>query len=100
MSAGTQHKMIKTIWQHATGVPMLIAVLLLLMLTISLGTLAQAHMPLVVAQQIYFNSLVYWVGGWLPLPGGGLLLVYLAFSLTVQLARQPFSRASAGSWLT
>ena len=90
----------QALWRHATGVPVLIAVLVALMVTITLGTLAQAHMPLVVAQRVYFSSVYYWAGGWLPLPGGGVLLVYLAFSLTVQLVRQPLSRATAGSWLT
>lgn len=89
-----------TLWRHATGVPALIAVLLALIAMVSLGTLAQARMPLVVAQELYFHSLVFWAGGWLPLPGGGLLLIYLAFGLVVQMVRQPLTAASAGSWLT
>ncbi len=100
MTPPRYRNVLMTLWRHATGVPMVIAVLLALMVMISLGTIAQAHMPLVVAQQLYFNSLVFWAGGWLPLPGGGLLLMYLAFSLTVQMVRQPFSSSSAGSWLT
>ncbi|PIZ30179.1 MAG: hypothetical protein COY40_05210 [Alphaproteobacteria bacterium CG_4_10_14_0_8_um_filter_53_9] len=88
------------VWGFVTGVPAVIFTLLWLMVLITLGTLAQATMPLVQAQQLYFSGFVLWLGGIIPVPGMAMTLAFLAFNLAVQTFMQPLTSKTFGSWLT
>lgn len=66
---------------------------------ITLGTVAQTSLPLWQAQQIYFNNPIFWLGGFLPLPGLPIALGVMTASLILHLTTKPLTFLKLGSWL-
>lgn len=70
-----------------------------LMVLVTIGTLAQADMPLVAAMELYFRRPVVWLGGAVPVPGVPPVLAFISFGLLVQLGRTKLRRSTVGAWL-
>lgn len=90
--------MMRRVWDITTGVPAFLVALVWLMVLVTIGTVAQAEMPLVVAMEVYFRNVLVWLGP-LPVPGMPIVLGYLAFGLLVQLGKTTLRRSTLGSWL-
>lgn len=55
-----------------------------LMLVVTVGTVAQKYIGLYRAEQLFFSSWVFWLGGVLPLPGGLLLITLFGVALAAK----------------
>ena len=56
-----------------------------LMVLVVLGTLAQRDMGLFAAQQRYFSSYIIWLFGFVPAPGGRLVMTVVLINLIIML---------------
>lgn len=73
--------------------------LILLMVLLVLGTLAQAKLGLFAAQKLFFESWFWLAGGVLPMPGMKLVLAFVVVGLVIRLAREPLTLARTPVWL-
>jgi len=72
-----------------------------LMLLVIIGTIVQRYVGLYVADQTFFSSIVIWVFGFIPVPGGFTLMALLTANLTIKfLLKSEWSWAKAGISLT
>jgi hypothetical protein len=68
-----------------------------LIVLITVGTVAQKYVGLYVAEKTFFHSVVFFAGGWLPLPGGYLLMGLFTLSLLAKfLMKSEWTRRRAG----
>ena len=88
---------LRTFINWLAGPRLLFWLLPALMLLITVGTIAQKYVGLYIAEKTFFSSFIFLAGGWLPLPGGYLLMGLFTLSLTLKfLLKSQWTRARAG----
>ncbi len=92
-------KFLAALWRWITGPRCLFVLLPLFMAVLAIGTLAQKHLGLFTATEVFFHSWFLWWGP-IPLPGGLSVLALIAFNMTAHyLMHSRWSRATLGPTL-